>query len=277
LVDIAATGRVETEVIARDGADDFVGTLHDHMIALGDMGSWTADSLIVWLDRRIGHQDIPLAESAEFLRQAIRGLMTRLGITDVDVLALDRFRLRDAIEARIQQHRDRERQAAFQALLLPDSALTLRDEFAIDFSKTVYEPGWTYEGGFQFRKHYFGPKPGELSETTAGGAPAEEFQCAQHIDGLAEVKYWVRNLLRKRSSFRLQTSKDLFYPDFVCQLMDGRILVVEYKGGHLYTAEDAEEKRTIGAVWESRSGGRCLFVMPTAGDFSVIDSKIRAG
>jgi type III restriction enzyme len=69
----------------------------------------------------------------------------------------------------------------------------------------------------------------------------------------------------------------LFYPDFVCQLMDGRILVVEYKGGHLYTAEDAEEKRAIGAVWESRSGGRCLFVMPTAGDFSVIDSKIRAG
>ena len=52
---------------------------------------------------------------------------------------------------------------------------------------------------------------------------------------------------------------------------------MEYKGGHLYTAEDAEEKRAIGAVWESRSGGRCLFVMPTGGDFSVIARKLRAG
>ena len=46
------------------------------------------------MDRR----GIPLGESAEFLRKAIRGLMTRWGIADLSVLALDRFRLRDEIE-----------------------------------------------------------------------------------------------------------------------------------------------------------------------------------
>jgi type III restriction enzyme len=45
-------------------------------------------------------------------------------------------------------------------------------------------------------------------------------------------------------------------------------MAVEYKGGHLWA--DAEEKRAVGAVWASRSGGRCLFVMPTEGDFSAI-------
>lgn len=91
---------------------------------------------------------------------------------------------------------------------------------------------------------------------------------------MPDIKFWVRNLARKSSSFRLQTSKDWFYPDFVCQLADGRALVVEYKGKHLYDGVDAEEKRAIGKVWKSRSGGRCLFVMPTEGDFAVIDGAI---
>lgn len=125
----------------------------------------------------------------------------------------------------------------------------------------------------QNRKHYLGPQPCELAELTSGGNTTEEFKCAQFLDGLAEVEFWVRNLARKATSFRLQTSKDWFYPDFVCRLRDRRSLVVEYKGAHLWT--DAEEKRAIGAVWASRSGGRCLFVMPTDGDFSAISKAVR--
>ena len=59
-------------------------------------------------------------------------------------------------------------------------------------------------------------------------------------------------------------------------LNDGRILVVEYKGKHLYDAADAEEKRAVGEVWASRSGGRCRFVMPTEGDFTSIVRAILA-
>jgi hypothetical protein len=92
-------------------------------------------------------------------------------------------------------------------------------------------------------------------------------------DGLPQVKFWVRNLVRKSTSFRLQTSKDWFYPDFLCQLVDGRVLAVEYKGKHLWT--DAEEKRAIGAVWASRSKGHCLFIMPTAGDFSALSQAVK--
>jgi type III restriction enzyme len=42
---------------------------------------------------------------------------------------------------------------------------------------------------------------------------------------------WVRNIEgRPRHSFWLQTPTDRFYPDFICELKDGRFLVVEYKG-----------------------------------------------
>jgi type III restriction enzyme len=153
---------------------------------------------------------------------------------------------------------------------LPDSGLTVSDDRAINFKAMTYEPSWRYEGSFQFKKHYFGPKPGELRESTTGGGMTEEFQCAQFLDGLAQVEFWVRNLPRKASSFRLQTSTDWFYPDFLCRLTDGRVLVVEYKGQHLYDGIDAGEKRAIGAVWAARSGGRCVFVMPEGPDWAKI-------
>jgi type III restriction enzyme len=49
--------------------------------------------------------------------------------------------------------------------------------------------------------------------------------------------------------------------------------VVEYKGEHLMN-EDAREKKALGELWEKRSQGKCLFVMPTARNFEAILQKI---
>lgn len=272
LLDVGAKGEVTQIVLSEQPEADFVGQLHQQVLQLGGVEDWTLESLVRWLDSNIEHSDIPVAESAEFLRRALRGLMAKLGIGDWGTLALDRFRLREEVEQRINEHRTAERQAAFQALLLAESPLTVAESRMIDFRAMGYEPSWVYEGGFIFKNHYFGPKPGELREGT------EEFECAQFLDGLPQVKYWVRNLARKASSFRLQTSKDWFYPDFVCLLRDGHVLAVEYKGGNAdagwYAMPDSEEKRLIGALWEQRSGGKCLFIMPQGKDFEAIRRKM---
>jgi type III restriction enzyme len=272
LVDVGEKGEVLTSMLQDKPDSDFVATLHQQVIALGGSGDWKLEDLVGWLDRHIDHQDIPAGESAEFLRQVIRGLMAKFGIADIGLLTLDRFRLREQIEERIQQHRDSERSAAFQQFLLPESALTVSDERVINFKTMSYEPSWLYEGGHQFKNHYFGPKPGELLGTTPSGKLKEEFLCAQFLDGLPEVKFWVRNLANKSTSFRLQTSTNWFYPDFLCQLEDGRVLVVEYKGEHLFAG--AGEKRAVGAIWESRSKGKCLFIMPEGNDLERIRQKI---
>ena len=185
-------------------------------------------------------------------------------------MALDRFRLKEEVEDRIDRYRAAEHKAAFQLFLLPQSNLVVTQERGINFKSMVYEPSWLYEGGFQFQKYYFGAKPGELREKTPSGELTEEFKCAQFIDALPQVKFWMRNLARKPSSFRLQTSTDWFYPDFVCQLKDGRVLAVEYKGKLYYELSDSEEKRAVGEVWASRSEGKCLFTMPTDADFSTL-------
>jgi type III restriction enzyme len=274
VLDVGQKGDVQTTLMGDTSDADFVGTLHQQVLQFTGLDEWSLERLVAWLDREIDHYDIPAGESSEFLRKVIRGLMAKYGIVDIGTLALDRFRLRDEIAARIQDHREGERKASFQMLLLSDSPLTVTEERTMNFKTMGYEPSRVYEGGFQFQKHYFGPRPGELTEKTADGRITEEFQCAQFLDGLPQVRFWVRNLVRKSTSFRLQTSKDWFYPDFLCQLMDGRTLAVEYKGKHLFDGIDAAEKRVIGEVWASRSCGRCLFAMPTEGDFSGIIQAI---
>jgi type III restriction enzyme len=111
-----------------------------------------------------------------------------------------------------------------------------------------------YRGSYRFQKHFY-LNIGDLQ------AAGEEFECAQALDRLPRVKYWVRNLVKTESSFWLPTSTDRFYPDFVAELNDGRIFVVEYKGEPYVTNDDSLEKRNIGELWEERSQGKGLSLM----------------
>jgi len=67
-----------------------------------------------------------------------------------------------------------------------------------------------------------------------------------------------------------------FYPDFVAELTDGRILVVESKGEHFWSNDDSREKLALGELWAQRSGGRCVFVMPKGRDFAAITRAVGA-
>ena len=277
-LDVGIRGEVKADMLREnDLPGDFVSRLHQQTLALGNIGGtdWTIEHLITWLDRQIDHKDISLAESAGFLRKAITSLMARTGLADVATLVFDRFRLRDAIEERIDEHRKTERKAAYQQFLALDGGLMVSEDYVLNFKDISYEPSSVYGGSFRFRKHYFGDRPGDLEDTNSDGKLKEEFKCAQFLDALPDVKFWVRNLTRRPTSFRLQTSTDWFYPDFICQLEDGRVLAVEYKGRHLFGAPDADEKRDIGNLWASRSQGRCIFVMPSNSNFNEVEMRIK--
>ena len=103
-------------------------------------------------------------------------------------------------------------------------------------------------------------------------AEGEEFECAVYLDRLDTVKYWIRNIENKKTSFWLQLPHGKFYPDFVAMLDDGRILIFEYKGAHLF--DSVEARRQIGDAWADASGGQCLFCMLTDRGFDLIDRTI---
>lgn len=90
----------------------------------------------------------------------------------------------------------------------------------------------------------------------------EEWRCALALDEHPQVRRWVRNLDSDPvAGFWLPVSAGRFYPDFVCELTDGRLFVAEYKGEHLRTVPREIEKGQVGRVWAGASGGKAVFAM----------------
>ena len=247
----------------------FLGELHQQMSFLAPDDNWDAEQLANWLDRTVKHLDILQRESLPFLQRLVKYLIEERSIP-IEILIRNKYTLKDAAEAKIDSHRQNIHQAAYEGFLLPECAtpVVVSPNHCFTFEPHSYPYNTHYTGHYQFHKHYY-QHVGDLK------SKGEEFECAQFIDTLPQVKFWVRNLERKPLySFWLQTSTDKFYPDFVCLLTDGRYLVVEYKGIHLWSADDAKEKREIGELWEARSGRQCLFIMPRGPDFDAIRAKL---
>jgi type III restriction enzyme len=186
-------------------------------------------------------------------------------------LARAKFRLVEAFVRVITKHRAIREATAFERALFPQSGLEFETSSDVElvFDETGYAYNQPYKGGTEFKKHLF-RVVGDLD------ASGEEFDCAVYLERCKGVRAWVRNTVRQPNSFWLQTSSDKFYPDFVALLNDGRVLVVEYKGSHIATADDAKEKRLIGELWAERSQGRGLFLMIENREFVRIEQAIRS-
>lgn len=248
----------------------FIGDLQGQMQLIAEDKTQTVANLVYWLDRTIRHPDISPTETGPFLTALVHRLIDERGFT-LKQLFRDKYTLRQKVTEKIEQHRQQAHNRAYQALLLPDSAtpLMVTPEVCFSFPPLDYPYNTRYQGSYQFQKHYY-RDVGNLKNS------GEEFDCARFIDTLPEVSFWVRNIERReRHSFWLQTTTDRFYPDFVCLLNDGRFLVVEYKGADRWTDADSREKRTLGELWEQRSGGKCLFIMPKGRDFESIAAKTK--
>lgn len=223
--------------------------------------NWSEIKLVSWLDRNIPHSRLDADVARAWLNAAITEMQK---VTPLGRLVRERFELRRKLEARLGVLQKEAQRKEYQAALFGEhDVVKVRVGGGHQF---VYDPN-SYPArtvcprSAGFAKHYY-EKVGELEATTPAGNIGEEFQCAQFIDSLPEVQWWVRNLERQPvHSFWLQTSTDRFYPDFVIQLKSGKILVVEYKGADRATNDDTKEKERLGKLWEERSGGLCFFEM----------------
>jgi type III restriction enzyme len=234
------------------------------------------EDVIRALDRRLQDTRILQADMIAWLGRAVDGLL-RQGV-ELAYVARHINYVADALAAKVRALLADAQKRAFQMTLgFTDDVRKPRldERFEFRFPEDSYPARWLYDGKYVFAKHFFGP-PGELDSDLT----SEEAACAVELDQMPQVKHWIRNLERQPStSFWLPTSTDRFYPDFVAELVDGRILVVEYKGAHLLTADDAREKRDIGLVWAAASHGRCCFSMvtsPSAAAGQSLTNQIRA-
>lgn len=221
--------------------------------------------LLRWLDGRLRQPGTPQPQMLGWLAKVINELQRQGGYT-LTALVRHRGQLADALAERLVTIRANAQRTGFQlALLGPAPRGCISTDYLFQFGRGSYpaRPPY-YQGRYRFRKHYYGVI-GDLKE-----APPRQFDheyhCAVAIDALPQVRHWVRNLPRfPEFSFWLPTMSDRFYPDFVAELVDGRLLVVEYKGEGYKSNDDSVIKRQIGEYWAKASGNLFLLAVERDG------------
>jgi len=219
---------------------------------------WTPENLAIWLDRKVHEMDISQLELLKWLTDLIQYLTSNRNL-HITALTRCKFLLAQRVRDKLNEFRFEERKTAYRRYLLePEAQVEVSFDSGFEFKHGMYRGHTLYKGRWKPNKHFLGPDRVPAMGSTQDG---EEVQCAQALDSLPAVKHWVRNVSRDSQSFWLPTSTDKFYPDFVAQLNDGRLFVVEYKGEHIAEGPDTQEKRTIGELWERHSHGKGLFLV----------------
>ncbi|VEE06068.1 DEAD/DEAH box helicase [Neisseria animalis] len=217
------------------------------------------NDFIRWLDNHVRVSDIPQAVMLAFLQRLTDDLLAKPNVSLADLLQ-QKFALARDIQALIQGYRQKAVADCYQQSLFGgndvQACLDAQHQFCFDLKHYAPQPPF-YSGNYRFNKSYFA----QIEDLKSSG---EELDCAKVIDSLPQVKHWVRNPVKR--GFGLPLAKDNFYPDFIAELTDGRILVVEYKGEPYKTNDDSKEKCLIAERWAKLSGGQCLFIMAVKQD-----------
>lgn len=231
---------------------------------------WTEAKLAAWFCRQLHDPSITHASKRAFVSHWLSQLLKKEGM-DLARVNRQKFFLRTLIEQQVNDLRIEAVRTACEGFLFGDGKeerVRVGSEYSFEFHPDAYAPDRDDKGEYgdhDFEKHYY-PRMGDFDSK-------EEFLCATWLDRQEEVEFWVRNLVRKNgASFFLQNATKRFYPDFVCKLKDGRILVVEYKGGDRWN--NAKSDRLLGELWAELSDGKCLFVMVKDKDWSQIAKVI---
>jgi len=186
----------------------------------------------------------------QYLLRSVRDLLQRPDM-NLPLLLRCRVALEKVLETRLQAARRKAYATAFQQQLFADARLRAGPDYPVFAFPEQYPLISRYAGSKVFEKHYY---------RQIAAMNGEEVECALALDRHAKVIHWIRNLEKQpRHAFCLPTSTDKFYPDFVAQLVDGRVFIVEYKGAHLKDNPDTVEKTAVGRAWAKTSGN--LFLM----------------
>lgn len=233
---------------------------------------WEKAELVRWFDHEIhrGGQNAGLraAEAQAWLNRVVDYMNTERRI-DPSILVRKRHELAELILQRIVDHGCKQVRKAAELLFSSNSERRLETtfEFPFNLAEQDYCPYRRYSlGPFSFQKHAF---------DLIGAMGNEESQCAKKIDDHPNVKRWVRNLENESAGgFSLPLSPGRFFPDFLVELNDQRVAIVEYKGGHLAERKSEIHKEDVGKLWASRSGGKCVFVRVVDKDWRTLESAL---
>ena len=210
------------------------------------------------------------SEKRHWLSKIVSGLRVNHGMT-CEQMVLVRYQIKQRVEWHLSDALGKARRKAYQQTfsLGGDYKLSLDLPGGFMLDETIYAGNAdVYNGSWRFKKHYLGTYAIPKFDGKKPFGEGEEFECAKLIDSLSMVRYWLRNKDSDSSSFRLPMGgkTEWFYPDFIGELVDGRLFALEYKGELTGQSIDTVEKTAIGKLWAEQDRSRYIYATINASD-----------
>jgi type III restriction enzyme len=236
---------------------------------VGEGDDWSSVELARWLDRELHRDDtfvgLAKSESQPWMNRVVAGLVDGRQLS-LPVVVRRRHELATALRGRVAAHgRAQARSATERLMQSRPAAIEASPALMFEISENEYSPYSLFEN-HEFRKHAF---------HLVAHMNRDEVATATKIDAHPNVKRWVRNTERQtQGGFWLPKSPGRFFPDFVVELTDETIVLVEYKMRKM--ANDPEElhKKAVGELWEGRSNGRCRYAWIVERDWTALERKL---
>ena len=200
-------------------------------------------------------------EKRHWLTQIVDDLAANHGMT-YEQMVLTKYQIRQRLDYHYANAVLAVKRKAYQQAFTLGSGtkIELELEKGFTFDAHIYDGLLKlYRGSYEFQKHYLGPYRVPAFDGTGFG---EEFVCAKLIDGHPKVDCWLRNVANDPRSFRLPIATEKsnwFYPDFIGQLKDGRLFVLEYKGDLTGQLAETVEKDAIGKLWAAQDKSKYVY------------------
>ncbi len=177
-----------------------------------------------------------------------------------------RHSLAEVLRAKVSDHgRQRVRDAMRELINKDRDAIETSSEFAIAIEEQEYSPSQEFLG-HHFKKHAF---------QQIGGMNGEEAECATRIDQHSNVGRWLRNADRQtQGGFCLPLSPGRFFPDFIVELKDRTLVLVEYKMRKFASDPDELHKKAVGELYAARSNGKARFAWIVEKDWHELEKRL---
>lgn len=272
---VASGGDLDIDAQAGKMKVNFIANLQRDLGLAYTPEHWDDVKLAAWLCRNLPDATLTHESKRAFVAAWLQHLMAdhEMNLAKINQR---KFEIRNLLEARISSLKKDAATKAYQESLFGDNAdnrISVSDEYVFTFNPYAYAPTRDYAdeyGPYEFRHHYYS-RIGEFDSK-------EEFECAVWLDQQADqgrITFWVRNLVRREgSSYSLLKADGKFYPDFICKLPNGTILIVEYKGANQWDTPKVKMDRMVGQLWADMSQGKCKFVMVKDKNWSAIDALL---
>ena len=216
--------------------------------------------MLVWLEGKVVQNNVRHEAMIEWIVQALAPLKRKW--YSLGQMVRGRFIIARRLLALLDEAKAKRGNQAHQRLFALEEVV-VDPAVAFRFSDLAYPMRSPCPAPMEWPKHYY-EVPGDLPYRRKDGQLAEEYRCATAIERNPDVEVWVRTLAHP-SQFRFPTATGSSYPDFIAQLKDGRIFVIEYKGDDRYDHPKNIAKRAVGELW-ARKYPNGLYLMPREKD-----------